>query len=366
MAMLFGRLVRGTTRSALSASAAAECRAFTSAAAAAPKAGGYMMTGDKRREGEEVRFLITGASGQIGLELAPYLRTRYGTDNVIASDVRAPPRSHLDNGPFIYADVMQPDQLARVVLENRITCIIHLASLLSASGERNPALAMKVNTRGIETILELARMNQLSVFAPSTIAAFGDSTPKVNTPNTTIQRPTTIYGVTKVYLELLGEYYHQKFGVDFRSIRYPGIISSESAPGGGTTDYAVDIYYEALRHKQYRCFLRPDSELPMMYMPDCLKATADLIEADPKKLSTRVYNVTAMSFTPAQLAAAIAKQVPGFTVSYEDADFRQKIASSWPRSIDDSVARNDWGWKPQYDIDTMTTHMLMRLKERGI
>eukprot|EP01114_Cavostelium_apophysatum_P016751 TRINITY_DN4826_c0_g1_i2.p1 TRINITY_DN4826_c0_g1~~TRINITY_DN4826_c0_g1_i2.p1 ORF type:complete len:228 (-),score=45.60 TRINITY_DN4826_c0_g1_i2:50-733(-) len=211
--------------------------------------------------------------------------------------------------------------------------------------------------------MEAARWHNLRIFAPSSIAAFGPSTPKDNTPNLTYMKPTTIYGVTKVYLELLGQYYCDKFGVDFRSLRYPGIISAETLPGGGTTDYAVEIYYEALKHGRYTCFLSKDTELPMMYMPDCLKATQVLLEADAKTLTDRVYNVTGMSFTPTQLAASIKKFIPNFEIEYRP-DFRQKIADSWPRSLDDSLARKDWNWNPDFDLDAMTRDMLIRLSSK--
>eukprot|EP00736_Rhodelphis_marinus_P004845 Rmarinus@m.3609 len=328
---------------------------------------GYNSTGGAPSAGDEgTRILVTGASGQIGLELVPFLRHKFSPNNVIASDVRAPPRHTLEDGPFIYTDVLQHDQLARVVLEHRIDWIVHLATMLSAIGERNPQLALKVNTRGIESILELSRMNNIRIFAPSTIAVFGETTPRTMTPNSTIQEPVTIYGLTKVYMEHLGRYYNRRYGVDFRSVRYPGVISSESLPGGGTTDYAVDIYYAALRKRRYKCFLKPDTALPMMYMPDCVRGTFELLTADANRLSKRVYNMTSMSFTPEQLAASIRKFIPDFVMEYEESDFRQAIAQTWPESLDDSLARKDWDWAPQYCIQTMTLDMLTRLRRRMI
>jgi len=230
--------------------------------------------------------------------------------------------------------------------------------------KKNPQLATKLNTRGIENVLELARVNHLRVFSPSTIAVFGPTTPRVQTPDLTIMRPTTIYGVTKVYLELLGEYYYTRYGVDFRSVRYPGIISSQTMPGGGTTDYAVEIYHEALKHGKYRCFLSKDTEMPMLYMNDCISACVNLMTAPEEKLSTRVYNITGFSFTPEVLAASIKKEIPHFEIEYAP-DFRQAIADSWPKSIDDSNARKDWGWKPVIsDCDSMTKEMLTALRPR--
>jgi len=322
-----------------------------------------MGTGQSNKKSSEVdppRFLVTGALGQIGMELVPHLREMYGDDNVIASDIKFN-KEISRSGPFVYSDVQDSDSMARIVLENGVTHIIHLASLLSAIGERNPQLALKVNMNGIQNALELAKMHNLAVYSPSTIGVFGPTTPRDKTADSTIKEPSTMYGITKVHLELLGEYYHKRYGVDFRSIRYPGIISSKAMPGGGTTDYAVDIYHEALKNGKYTCFLEKDAALPMLYMPDCIKATVDLITVPRDKLTQCVYNVTAMSFTPEELAKSVEKIIPGFEIDYQP-DFRQKIAETWPKSLDDSLARRDWGWKHQYDVDDMSKDMIENLR----
>lgn len=309
-----------------------------------------------------VRILITGSLGQIGTELAPYLRASHGKENVIATDIRKPlHREEME--PFYYADVLDINNLEEIIVNHDIQWVVHNASILSALGEKNPQLALKVNAGGIQNILELARKHNLRVFSPSSIAAFGPSTPRDNTPDLTIMRPTTMYGITKVHVELLGEYYNLKYGVDFRSLRYPGIISNKALPGGGTTDYAVEIFYEAIQHKRYTSFLKKDTLLPMMYMPDCLKATKMLLEAPNASLTQRTYNVTAFSFTPEELAQEIKKFIPDFTISYEP-DFRQQIADSWPRTINDEKARQDWGWNPDYDLESMTKDMIEALSKK--
>lgn len=317
-----------------------------------------MQTGWKKRSSKP-RILVTGAAGQIGLELVPYLRKVYGDEQVIASDVRSPSPSVLESGPFQYIDVLETTQLSRLIVEDNVGTVVHLAAILSATGEKYPDLALRINNIGTQNVLEIARHNKISVFCPSTIAAFGPSSPRDNTPVDCIMRPTTMYGITKVYSELLGEYYHKKYGVDFRSLRYPGVINA-GLPGGGTTDYAVEIYYEALRHGTYTCFLSEDTALPMMYMPDLLKGTIALITADNAHLKRRVYNLSSMSFTPKELAASIRRRIPHFTMVYKP-DFRQSIADSWPRSLDDKESRNEWGWSPDYDIDKMTDDVLQTL-----
>lgn len=280
---------------------------------------------------------------------------------MIASDLR-PLAAQGSSGLFVPCDVVNKQQLESIVKDHHITGIVHLATLLSAVGERNPSLALQVNTTGIQNVLELAVQHGLQVYAPSTIAVFGADTPRHNTPDSTIMHPSTMYGITKVHQELLGQYYAQRYGVDYRSLRYPGIISALSLPGGGTTDYAVDIFHHALREGSYTCFLPPDAELPMMYMPDCLEATWKLMTSPREALTRSTYNITAMSFTPAQLAAAIQRRLPHFRIRYEP-DFRAAIARTWPASIDDSLARRDWGWRPRFDLEAMADNMLFTLSE---
>ncbi len=323
--------------------------------------GGYMMTGSINKR--TPKTLVTGAVGQVGQELVPYLRSIRGAENVIASDVRSPPQELYDAGPFHYIDVLETTQLSRLVVEENVDTIVHLAAVLSATGEQHPHLALKINNVGTQNIFELARSNGCKIFCPSTIAVFGPSTPKDNTPDDVIMRPTTMYGLTKIHTELLGEYYHAKFGVDFRSLRYPGVISSKAMPGGGTTDYAVEIYHEALERGEYTCFLREDSALPMIYMPDLLKATVDLMEAEDSKLTRRVYNLGALSFTPKSVEESIKKFIPNFKMNY-NVDFRQEIADTWPRKLDDTEATKDWGWKPEYSLDDMSKDMLEELKKQ--
>ena len=316
-------------------------------------------------EGETKRVLVTGACGQIGSELVPALRKRYGDENVIATDIEETNPALRKKGPFEFMDVTQRGAIGAMVDRYRVDTIYHLAAILSATGEKKPQLAWDVNANGLYKILEIARERQVSrVFCPSSIAAFGPETPRENTPQETILRPTTMYGVTKVTGELMGDYYFQRFGLDVRGVRYPGIISSEAPPGGGTTDYAVEIFYEAVKHKRYTCFLKEDTVLPMMYMPDCIKATLDVMEADLSQLEHHTdFNLAAMSFSPAELVAEIQKHIPTFTCDYNP-DFRQAIADSWPRTIDDSAARREWGWEPQYDLAAMVEDMLEKLGQR--
>jgi nucleoside-diphosphate-sugar epimerase len=309
------------------------------------------------------KVLVTGAMGQIGTELTRELRERYGSQNVIATDVRKPEGSLADTGPCGVLDVTDKKAVFEIIEKNGINTIFHMAAILSATGEKNPALCWKVNMDGSINIMDAAVELKLgTVIIPSSIAAFGPETPRFDTPQETILKPRTMYGVTKVCCELLGDYYVKKLGADIRGLRYPGIISSETPPGGGTTDYAVDIFYQAVASGEYTCFVREDTMLPMMYMPDCIKATIDLSEADSDKLLHPCeYNLSALSFTAGVLANEIKKHIPDFRIVYEP-DFRQSIADTWPASIDDSAAREEWGWKPAWDLESMTRDMIEKLR----
>lgn len=310
------------------------------------------------------RVLVTGSYGQIGTELIGALRKKYDGDNVVATGRKKPPEILKKDGPYLQLDVLDVNQLHAMLVDYDIDIVIHNASVLSGTGENNPQQAYRTNIEGSFNVLEAVRILHLDqVMIPSSIAAFGPSTPKENTPNDVIMKPTTAYGVSKIFIELWGEYYMKRYGVDFRSLRYPGIISSEAPPSGGTTDYAVEIFYEALKNKKYTSFLDKGTYLPMMYMPDCLKCTIDLIEADARKLKHRCFNITAMSFAPEEIAAEIQKYIPEFEMSYEP-DFRQQIAESWPASLDDSAAREEWGWQPDYDLATMVKDMLEKLSKK--
>jgi len=311
-------------------------------------------------------ILVTGAVGQIGSELTLALRDRYGAESVVAAGHHAEPKPALrDSGPFERIDVTDRYQIEQVVTKYQIDTIFHMAAILSAVGEEKPDLAWHVNIDGLYNVLEVARVHKLTrVFIPSSIAVFGPEAPKDPAPQETVLRPTTMYGLTKVTGELLGNYYVHRFGLDVRGVRYPGIISSETPPGGGTTDYAVEIFYAALRDGHYNCFVRADTVLPMMYMPDCIRATIELMEADFERLKHHCdFNLAGMSFSAGALAAEIKKHIPNFTCDFQP-DFRQEIADSWPQRIDDTPARQEWGWAPEFDLRSMTADMLARLRRK--
>jgi len=312
------------------------------------------------------KILVTGSVGQIGSELTMELRKRYGNDNVVAGGRKTKPSEKLLNsGPFEVVDCTDMDTLRKVVKKHDIDIIYHLAAILSAVAEAKPQLAWDVNINGLYNVLEVAQENKCAVFTPSSIGAFGPSTPLDDTPQDTIQRPNTMYGVTKVAGELLCDYYHKRFGIDTRGVRYPGIISNETLPGGGTTDYAVEIYYEAIKNKKYTCNLGAGTFLDMMYMPDAIKAAIDLMEADPNKLKHRnAFNVTAMSFDPEIIAAEIKKIIPEFTIDYKVDPVKQAIADSWPNNMDDSAAKEEWGWEPDYTLEEMTKDMIEVLSKK--
>jgi nucleoside-diphosphate-sugar epimerase len=313
-----------------------------------------------------MNVLITGALGQLGSELAVALRERYSVTAVIVSDIRDDiNRDLIESGPFEMLDARDGERLRQVVRRYRIDRIYHLAALLSATAEGDPGRAWDININGLYAVLEVARQEGCSVFTPSSIGAFGPNTPKDYTPQDTLQRPTSMYGVTKVTGELLCDYYFRKYAVDTRGVRFPGIISNVTQPGGGTTDYAVEIYYEAVRKHRYECFLKGDTYLDMMYMPDAVKAAIDIMEADPARLRHRnAFNVTAMSFSPEDQAAYIRKYIPDFEISYKIDPVRQALANSWPNSLEDYAARVEWDWEPQYDLDAMTRDMLETISAR--
>jgi len=312
------------------------------------------------------RILVTGSVGQIGSELTIALREKYGAANVLATGHHTKPSQQLlDSGSFEFIDVSQKDTIEAVVEKYDIDTIYHMSAILSAVGEKNPPLCWDVNMNGLKNILDVAVERELfRVFVPSSIAVFGAGTPLENTPTDTILKPTTMYGVTKVAGELLAEYYVRRFGLDCRGVRYPGIISHETLPGGGTTDYAVAIYYEAVKQGSYECFVREDTRLPMMYMPDAIKATLDIMEAPFANLKHHCdFNISAMSFSAGELAENIRKYMPGFTCTFKP-DFRQAIADSWPNSMDDAPAREEWGWRPAFGLDAMTRDMLSALRKK--
>lgn len=312
------------------------------------------------------RILVTGATGQVGSDLTIALRQRYGDANVIATGLYRQNKAELfEAGPFTKLDVRDMTALSRIVEDYEIDTIFHLAALLSAVAEQSPQQAWDINMTGLLNVLETARKRQCAVFFPSSIGAFGPSTPSLNTPQDTIQRPNTMYGISKVAGELLCDYYQQRFSVDARGLRFPGLISYKTEPGGGTTDYAVEIFYAALQQQHYSCFLKPDTQLDMMYMPDAVNAAITLMEADANTLvHHNAFNVTAMSFTPAQLAAEITRHIPEFKISYNIDPARQAIADSWPRHMDDSCAHQEWGWNPEYGLAEMTTGMLEKLTDK--
>lgn len=311
-------------------------------------------------------ILIIGATGQIGSELTMELRRRHGNDHVVAGyRSRKPSDTLADSGPFEQLDITNAQQLNEIVRRHGIDTIYNLAALLSAVGEDNPQAAWHIGITGLYNVLETAREHGCAVFFPSSIGSFGPSTPRVNTPQDTIQRPTTMYGVTKVTGELLSDYYHRRFGVDTRGVRYPGIISSVTLPGGGTTDYAVEIFYAAIRHQTFVCPLPRGAFLDMMYMPDALNCAIDLMEADPSKLIHRnAFNVSAMSFDPETLAAEIKRHMPDFEITYDVDPRKQAIAASWPSSMDDSAAREEWGWKPEYNLEGMVSDMMEKVSAK--
>ena len=309
------------------------------------------------------RVLVTGAVGQIGSELTLALRARYGGDAVVATDVRMPVDAELrDGGPFEFVDCLDPHHLTRVMQIHHVDTVYHLAALLSAVGELRPLQAWQLNVNGLVNVLEAARQYKCALFFPSSIGAFGPDTPRKRTPQVTIQRPTTMYGVTKVVGEMLCEDYHRRFGTDTRGLRFPGLISYQTEPGGGTTDYAVEIFRQALQHGVYTCYLRGDTRLPMMYMPDAIRAMIELMEADPSRLIHRnAYNLGTMDFTPAELGEAIKKRIPAFHIEYAVDPRRQAIADSWPQSLDDSAAREEWHWAPRYGLDATVDDMLQKM-----
>lgn len=310
---------------------------------------------------QKENILLTGAGGQIGTALSNTLRKIYGEDHVIGSDIQRNPKNE---GRFVMLDILNTQRIAEVIDDFKITQIYHLAAILSANGEWMPRKTWNINLNAYLDLLEMAKEKKIKkIFFPSTIAVFGNTTPRKATPQHTALEPSTVYGMSKIAGELWSQYYFDKYGLDIRSVRYPGIISYETLPGGGTTDYAVEIFYKALQEGKYECFLKEDTYLPMLYMPDAIKGTLQLMEAPADQLSIRTsYNLSAMSFSPKELAAEIKKNIPNFEISYQP-DFRQAIADTWSQSIDDSQARKDWNWKPEFDLASMTKDMLTKLKK---
>ena len=309
------------------------------------------------------KILVIGASGQIGVELTLALRKIYGGANVVASDLREENELLKGSGPYVSLDVMNKEMLHVQIIRQNITQVYLLAAILSATGEKNPPLAWHLNMQSLLNVLDIAKEEKLTkVYWPSSIAVFGPTSPKINCPQHTIIEPTTVYGISKYAGEFWCNYFHQRYGVDVRSLRYPGLISYKSSPGGGTTDYAVEIFHAAKEKQRYTSFLRQDTHLPMMYMPDAIRATIELMEAPAEKIKVRTsYNLSGMSFSPTEIGDEIRKHIPGFQLDFKP-DYRQQIADSWPKSIDDSKAHEDWGWKPEFDLAKMTADMLMNLE----
>jgi nucleoside-diphosphate-sugar epimerase len=314
---------------------------------------------------QKEKILVIGASGQIGVELTMALRKIYGNANVVASDLREENELLKGSGPYVSLDVMNKEMLHVQIIRQNITQIYLLAAILSATGEKNPNLAWSLNMQSLLNVLDIAKEEKIQkVYWPSSIAVFGPTSPKQNCPQQTIIEPITVYGISKYAGEFWCNYYHHRFGIDVRSIRYPGLISYKSEPGGGTTDYAIEIFHQAIEEKKYNCFLNGDMYLPMMYMPDAIRATIELMEADASKISIRTsYNISGMSFSPKEIAAEIKKHIPDFIINYQP-DYRQQIAQSWPQSIDDTTARKDWGWKAAFDLEAMAKDMLANLTVR--
>lgn len=309
-------------------------------------------------------MLIAGAGGQIGSELTVYLRKLYGSDNVVAADLRDCP-ALADGGPFETLNILDADAYAALIDRYKIDSIFNLVAVLSATGEKNPQAAWKVNMGALMNSLEIARQYRCALFTPSSIGAFGGEFERDNTPQDVVMQPDTVYGICKVTGELLGNYYHSRFGVDTRSVRFPGIISNVTLPGGGTTDYAVEIYYEAVKKQHYTCAIPSDVYMDMMYMPDALRAVVELMEADPAKLHHRnSFNIASMSFTPEIIAAEIRRHIPSFEIDYDIDPVKEAIARSWPNKLDDTCAREEWGWKPEWDLKRMTVDMLVAVRRK--
>lgn len=309
------------------------------------------------------RVLITGALGQLGQGLSKLLKKKYGNENVVMSDIVRASRDVTETGPYYFVDVLDFRNIQEVIVNQNIDWVVHFSALLSAVGEKDVPLAIKVNIQGLHNMMELAKMYNLRLFCPSTIGAFGPESPKHMTPDETVMKPKTIYGVSKVHTELLGEYYHHKFGVDFRCLRLPGVISGDAAPGGGTTDYAVEIFDCALQSGEYTCYLRPDATLPMIYVDDCLRGISEVLEAPEAILTQRTYNINAIAFSPEELAQELKKYVPRLNMIYKP-DSRQEIADSWPASLDDSNARRDWRWDHHYDMEELVQTMIEVVSKR--